>query len=208
MKPATGQATAAMTKIDITDRKVSIQLPLGGHSFSVESLTGDLRRSDRPVEIVLPAAQTLLIPDEEFSASMCDAYLAAVGMACRPEQCCVSTPPTDGIVAVMAVEKRTDDTLRDAFGDRMYYATPLLATCRLQHGVVLQRVETLLYARVFDDGLQFAEVLPMQNEADLRYHLSKLDSAYHIYNMELHILGNPAGLIDVCKPLFKLLTCE
>ncbi len=197
-----------MTKIDITDRKVSIQLPLGGHSFSTESLADDLRHGNCPVEIVLPAAQTLLIPDEEFSVSMCEAYLAAVGMACRPEQCCVFTPPVDGIVAVMAIEKSVDDTLREAFGQRMYYATPLLAPCGLRHGAVLQRVETLLYARVFDDGLQFAEVLPVQNEADLRYHLSKLDSVYHIYNMELHILGNPAGLIDVCKPVFKHLTCE
>lgn len=208
MKPATGQATAAMTKIDITDRKVSIQLPLGGHSFSADTLTDDLRRGSCPVEIVLPSAQTLLIPDEEFSASMCDAYLAAVGMACRPEQCCVFTPSSGGIAAVMAIEKTTDNTLRDAFGNRMYYSTPLLAPCGLRRGAVLQRMETLLYTRVFDEGLQFAEVLPVQNEADLRYHLTELDSIYHIYNMELHILGNPAGLIDVCKPIFKHLTCE
>ncbi|MDE6140301.1 MAG: hypothetical protein K2J31_02160 [Alistipes sp.] len=188
---------------------MSIQLPLGGHSFSAESLTGDMLSGNMPVEAVLPTAQTLLIPQEEFSASLIDAYLAAAGMACRPEQCCVSTPQDNGIVAVMAIDKATHEILHKAFGDRLYYTTPLLAPCALQCGAALQRIQTLLFARVYVDGeLRFAEVMPSQNEADLRYHLSKLDSVYHIYNMEARLLGSAAGLIEVCKPIFKHLTCE
>lgn len=197
-----------MTKIDITDSKVSIQLPLSGHSFSAADLTAAVREGQCPVEIVLPAAQTLLVPEEEFVSTLAEAYLAAAGMSCRQEQCCVCTQAVNGIVAVMAIERTTHEALHDAFGDRMYYATPLLAPCTVQRGVVLQRIETLLYARVFDDGLQFAEVLPLQNESDLRYHLAKLDSLYHIYNMEAHIVGNPAGLAEVCRPIFKHLICE
>lgn len=197
-----------MSKIDITDRKVSIQLPLSGHSFSAENLPADLRDGQTPVEAVLPRAKTLLVPEEEFAAAMTDAYLAAAGMACRPEERSVYTSSYDGIVAVMAVERAVDDVLRSAFGERLRYTTPLLTPCSLKRGVVLQRMETLLFARIYDGGLQFAEVLPVQTEADLRYHLSKLDSIYHIYNMEVRILGRAAGLIDVCKPLFKHLTCE
>lgn len=197
-----------MTKIDITDRNVSIQLPLGGHSFSAESIAESIRTGDSAVEIVLPSIQTLLVPEEEFSATLADAYLAAAGLACRPNQCCVYTPSNEGIVAVMAIDSAMHETLKGLFGKRMYYSTPLLASCSMERGVMLQRIETLLYVRVFDNGLQFAEVLPLQSEADLLCHLSLLDSTYHIYNMEVRITGNPAGLIEVCKPIFKHLACE
>lgn len=164
--------------------------------------------SDCAVEAVLPSIQTLLVPEEEFSATLADAYLAAAGMACRPDQCCVYTPSKEGAVAVMAIDNTAHEMLQGIFGERMHYATPLLAPCSIVRGVMLQRIETLLYVRVFDNGLQFAEVLPMQNRADLQCYLSMLDSTYHIYNMEVRISGNPAGVVEVCKPIFKHLTCE
>lgn len=197
-----------MNKSVTESRYVSIQLPLGGHSFSAESIADDVRYGSDPVEIVLPCAQTVLLPEEEFDPSIVDSYLSSAGMACRSGQCGVYTPPIDGIVAVMAVEEATHRSLREIFRNRMRYSTPLLEPCPMHRGAALRWQEGLLYARIYDERLLFAEVLPALNDTDLKYQLTVLDSAYHIYNMKIVILGEPAGLMRVCKPIFKHIVCE
>ncbi len=90
----------------------------------------------------------------------------------------------------------------------MYYSTPLLSAATLARGVVLQRIDDLLFVRIYDDGLQMAEVMTAANDADVVYLLSTIDREYHIYNTECRIVGQSGGLIEICKTIFKHASCE
>lgn len=197
-----------MSRVEIYNDRVSIQLPLGGHSFSADDISADVIGGTLPVEIILPSRQTMLVPEQEFDTAVAGALLSTAGMPCREGQCAVYTRPLCGMVGIMAVEESLHKTLREVFGERIYYSTPLLSTATLARGVVLQRIDDLLFVRIYDDGLQMAEVMTAANDADVVYLLSTIDREYHIYNTECRIVGESGGLLEICKTIFKHASCE
>lgn len=197
-----------MSRVEIYNDRVSIQLPLGGHSFSKEDISADVLGGTLPVEIILPSRQTMLVPEQEFDSVVAGVLLYAAGMPCREGQCCVHTGPLGGMVGIMAVDGSLHETLREIFGERMYYTTPLLSASPLARGLVLQRIDDLLFVRIYDDGLQMAEVMTAANEADVVYLLSAIDREYHIYNTECRIVGKSDSLLEICRTIFKHVSCE
>lgn len=81
MKRATGK-----TDDRSAARKVSIQQPLDGHSFSADSLLNDLPQ-EGVVEVELITEQTMLVPGALFGAEDAEALLAAAGLPVREGQC-------------------------------------------------------------------------------------------------------------------------
>lgn len=195
------QSNAMSTKRD----KVSIQLPLGGHSFSTEGREA-LRGAD--VVALLPTPRTTLVPSEALDVADLASHLAAVGLAPRIGQLAVATEAVDGMVAVMAVDETCDAALRTV-AHSLVYSSPLNRAVDVKQGVVLSLVEGVLYVRIFNDGLQLAEAMEAVTEADIYYYLEMLNRVYHIYNISAYVAGGSVTLMNVCKRLFnEVKQCE
>ncbi len=81
MKRATGK-----TDDRPAARKVSIQQPLDGHSFSADDSLNDLPE-EGVIEVEIITEQTLLVPGSLFGAEDAEALLAAAGLPVREGQC-------------------------------------------------------------------------------------------------------------------------
>lgn len=190
--------------------KVSIQLPLGGHSFSCE----DLRRAvpqlpaSGVVSIVLPTHKTTLVPMEILQTTDAVSCLAAVGLMPLPSECVVCSPAVDGMVAVMAVDGECHKMLCRELGSAVRYMSPLLSLHNADKEVVLSLVENVLYVRLYNDGLRFAEAMLLAEDADVIFMLQSLHNVYNIYNMRARIVDGESRLRALCKRLFRDVVCE
>lgn len=184
---------------------VSIRLLSGGHSFSLEELNARIAAAQGAVEVVVLTPKTTLVPEEFFAAEHAAIYLNEVGLAPAMGECVVCSKPIGGVVAVMAIDVACFDALQDA---EVVYTTPMLAECVVEEGSVLQLEGGLLYVRIYNGGMRFAEVMECANDADILYYLTKIDEVYNIYNMSARAYGDTVRLQRVTKPLFKELICE
>lgn len=191
---------------------VSIQLPLGGHSFSEEQLLTLIKGvNPREVEVVLPTLRLALVPLNLCSANPAD-HLRNVGRPMLSSETLVADCTEQGITAFMAVDAECHALLCRHLGDCVRYRTPLFLAPAVERGVVLLLVDGLLYVRIYDQSqLLFADVYEANNDADILYILSMIDHTYNIYSMDLsidsRIEGNTRRLLRLCKPLFKSCKC-
>ena len=86
MRQATGSNTPQ------SGNKVSIQLSLDGHSFSVPALS-ELPAGEAPVTVELLLPGTMLVPGELFDAERGAEMLAANGMPPTAEESVVASDP-------------------------------------------------------------------------------------------------------------------
>ena len=98
MRQATGSNTPQ------SGNKVSIQLSLDGHSFSVPALS-ELPAGEAPVTVELLLPRTMLVPGELFDAERGAEMLAANGMPPTAEECVVASDPEAEFVAVTAINR-------------------------------------------------------------------------------------------------------
>ena len=98
MRQATGSNTPQ------SGIKVSIQLSLDGHSFSVPALS-ELPAGEAPVTVELLLPRTMLVPGELFDAERGAEMLAANGMPPTAEECVVASDPEAEFVAVTAINR-------------------------------------------------------------------------------------------------------
>lgn len=184
MKRVTGSNRAGVNK------GVSIQLKLGGHSFSATALPA----TDGELVCELLTPKTLLVPQEEFDAAAAEKLLEAAGMPRAEHECAVWSDPGQTAVAVMAFGCAQIEALRTHCGARLQFTSPLLfkPTCAAQ-AVWLCRKDDLLYIKVYDNGLRMAEVVTVQTEADLVYYTEMLHRAFELARYELCLAGEFDG---------------
>ena len=187
---------------------VSIRLKSGGHSFSVSELSAEVRNASQPVVVAMLTAKSTLVPAEFFDKEHAADYLREVGLALNIEECAVYSNAVNGAVAVMAVSKRCYDELKEAIPSGVIFTSPLLDGDVLEKGSVLHLEADVLYVRIFDGGLRFAETFECKNDADVLYYLTKIDEVYGIYNMFARAKGDVKRMQKLLKPLFKDLVCE
>lgn len=191
--------------------EVSIQLKLGGHSFSVDMLPEQMLRGADPVAVEVQTERTMLIPAELFDPQQAAAYLAANGMPCREDECAVWSATDAGApVAVMAIAAAAAEALRTRLGDRLHYTTPLLGGPMEETGNVvrLYRTDALLYIKVWSSSLRLAEVIAAPDEADLLYFMERLDREFGLKNYEGRIGGDdPKRLRKLVAGYFKRTVC-
>lgn len=201
------QVTGSNTPQSIN--KVSIQLTLDGHSFSAPALTGEFP-GDGPVEVELLTARTMLVPEEFFDEGRAGELLAANGMAALPGECTVWSAPQQNAVAVMAAAEDALRAVRERLGDRARYTTPLLHAPQTSVPTVwMYYAADVLYIKVYDGKLRFAEVVPAPDEADLLYFLERLGSEFRLKDYALRIgSGNGRTLKRKLSGYFKRIVCE
>lgn len=109
MRQATGSNTPQ------SGNKVSIQLSLDGHSFSVPALS-ELPAGEAPVTVELLLPRTMLVPGELFDAERGAEMLAANGMPPTAEECVVSSDPEAEFVAVTAINREALRQVEEKLG--------------------------------------------------------------------------------------------
>ena len=190
MKQATGKTNSGPTA-----NKVSIQLALDGHSFSVSGQPG---AGEGPLTVEILTPRTLLVPEALFAPERAALLLAADGKAPLWDETTVCTLPEEGCVAVMAVPVAALDRLHELCGrgtpmPDVHYATPLLQPFNPARPTVqVQYRAGCLYVKVYHAGLQLAEVLPAPGEADLRYAFERLAEVFPAKQYGLQLLGAEA----------------
>ena len=189
MRQATGSNTPQ------SGNKVSIQLSLDGHSFSVPAHS-ELPAGEAPVTV------ELLLPRK---------MLAANGMPPTAEECVVASDPEAEFVAVTAINREALRQVEEKLGDRARFTTPLLHTpANTAKTMWMSRQAGLLYIKVYDGGeLQLAEAIPAATDTDAAYFFERLDGCFPLKEYELRIAGdNPKAARKLLGKRFRQTTCE
>ena len=206
MKQETGSS------ISVSNNEVSIQLPLGGHSFSVaaldDALGGEHPQSAR-CTVLTP--RTTLVPRECFDASSAEKYLRIAGVPCRGDETVVTCDAeAQRAVAVMAVSSECLGALRERFGERLSFASPLCDSrdCK-EPAVLLHRAGDLIYIKVYGPELQLAEAVEISSDADVLQLLHDLEGALEVSRCAVVCSGDDCDRL--CRRLAKYYTnvrCE
>lgn len=180
--------------------KVSIRLASGGHSFSPAALRVE---GDGVVEVVISTPKSTLVPAELFVAEDHCSHLTAVGIAPASNEQVVHSAEVDGIVAVMAVNGECVELLRRNYGSRLSFVSPLLEDAAPERGALIRLDADVLYVRIYDGGLRFAEAMEIAADADVQYYLENIQRVYDIYNMYARATGDTERLKRIAGRCFK-----
>lgn len=191
--------------------KVSIQLALDGHSFSIAGGAENLRPGEGLIVEVL-TDRTLLVPEALFVRERAALMLEADGKALRAGEKAVCSPLLEGMVAVMPVPLRALEQLRDRYGagTPVTFTSPLL--CALQtdkRSVLMQYVAGYLYIKIYHaKELQLAEVLPAPTDADVLYLFERLGSEFPHREYAVCATGPNAGdLARLASNYYRTIRC-
>lgn len=205
MRQVTGSNAPALAT------KVSIQLALDGHSFSVcDHSCGEIP-GDGPMTVEVLTPRTLLVPVELFDAERAAELLRVAGLAPKSDECVACSDPQAGIAAVVAVPEEALRQLRERWGRSLRFTTPLLAdppktdsTIRLCHKA------GLLYIKVYrEKTLRFAEVVPAPANADILYLLDRLAAEFPLNEFGLYLAGDGTRKLQkLLDGIFKEVICE
>lgn len=185
---------------------MSIRLKSGGHSFSTAELDA-IRESTHSVNVVVLTAKTTIVPAELFDSTHIADYLAEVGLTPSISEIAVSTLPHNGMVAIIAMNRYCYDELIQVVAAGVTFSTPLLDNETIAVGCIIHLEEDVLYVRVYNHGLRFAEAMRCKTDADILYYLASINEAYSVYNMYARATGDVKRLQRLCKKIFKEL-CE
>ena len=159
------------------------------------------------VEIVVDSHKCALVPKEMFSADNCARHLADMAIRVASTECVVCSEPVDGIVAVMAADSVAVESIRSA-ATAVRFTSPLLMGKSLERGTYLHLSEGVLYIRVYDATLRFAEAAEATTDGDILFLLESLHRIYGIYNMNACARGDVERLKRVTKGLFRTIEFE
>lgn len=204
MKQVTGSNTLP------AGNKVSIQLSLDGHSFSVPALS-ELPATGQRVEVELLLPRTMLVPAEFFDPERAGALLAANGTPPAADERAVGSDPRAEQIAVTAVNAEALRLIGEKLGDRAFFTTPLLhVPASTVKTVWMSRRAGLLYIKVYDDGsLQLAEAVPAATDTDVLYFLERLNGRFPLAEYKSIIAGDaPKETRKLLGKRFKETICE
>ena len=194
--------------------EVSIRLNSGGHSFSANTLSALAQRADREPNIrfvfVIDTPRVTLVPCEEFSTEASESYLAVCGIECQPNEIAIATNRLASIVAVVAINRTTYESIIAKLGERAEFTTPLLDDRHPeQHCVSIYVGESVCYVRYHKaEGLRFAEALTLGSDEDLLYYTMRIFEAESIaLNTPIYINGSHS-VAKLLKRYFKHVICE
>lgn len=190
-----------------TCNRVSIRLKSGGHSFSIEELTA-IQDGGYPTDIVVLTTKTTLVPEELFDAAHATDYLSEVGLSPSISEIAINTTSCNGMVAVMAINKRCYEALKTSMSTECVFSTPLLDNEAPTDGSILHLEDNILYVRVYNGGLKFAEAMECKSDADVLYYLTSINEVYNIFNTHARAKGETTRLQRIGKKVFKKIVCE
>lgn len=186
---------------------VSIQLPLGGHSFSSNSLRGINAGKHSDIHAIVDTAKCAVVPVEYFDSHNAEGMLRATGVIVDGDEVVVHSQH-DTMVAIMAMSRACYDMLTKEYGEQITFTTPLLTSPMPEHGSVIHLGTNAIYVRVANDGLRLIEAMEVASDADILYMFESINKVYNIYNMYARAEGDTQRLMKLCKRSFKNIVCE
>ena len=186
------------------NKKVSIQVKLGGLSFSAHDNT--VAEDVEQVEFVVDTPRVTLAPREEVSLDSAAKLLRIVGKPCRNNEQSVCSELQAEIVAIIAMDSKALASIIERWGSRASFTSPLLDMSHSEERcLTISTSEKVCYIHLFDDGLQRAEAIEIGSEADILYYaLEWLGSATDI---PIYIKGY-YKCNSLLKKYFKTVVCE
>lgn len=221
-----------------TDKKVSIQLRLDGHSFSRDILLAEVAeksvaragaeadaKEEGTIEVELLTAKTIMVPEECFEPDLAAKLLRMSGIICSDEELPVWSRPCDGAVAVMALSREVAQVLNESFGACVEYSSPILRQCTIQSqgqekgSGKIEGVGPYLY--IYSDGnvayfklyegakLRLCEVIPLTGEDDMLCMVESIIRECSLAKPTIFVEGTSTdGVIKLLKQYHKVQKCE
>ena len=180
---------------------VSIRLMSGGHAFSNSDIDC-IKRAGKDVTIEFVTPKTVLRPERGFNKTEAQHELEAMGYVVAEDEVTVCSPAVEGIVAIMAVSANCIEAI-NVLEIEPQYTSPLLPTESLTEGSYIALYEDVLYVRVYNGGLRFAEAMTVESDADILFYLESINRVYGIYNMYARATGDTKRLNRVCRKCFN-----
>lgn len=203
MKQETGNNTTAPNK------DVSIQVNLGGHSFSASDLSADLLQGDDNAGFVINTHKVTLVPRCDFEEALSTQYLAAVGLACDESETTVCSEMQADTIAVMAIDRNALNAILAALGTRAKFTSPLLAE---QHdsgcNIAIRVTEGVAYFRIFDSALRLAEAVSVKSADDVLFYALQFAKATGLNTDTPIYIKGASHYGKLLKHYFKHVVCE
>lgn len=178
---------------------MSIRLWSDGHSFPREQVEACKDNAECLVELLTP--RSTLVPLSYFTPEAAEELLLLAGLPCRESECAVWSEASDGVVAVMAIDRST----RDLLPVKTSFTSPLLAANPGgEYHALISRYEKLLYIKIWEKKLRLAETLTVANDEEVIYYLSRLEEVFPLRQYTLQTAGEkPRELRKLLKNYFK-----
>ena len=192
------------SNLTIDNKKVSIQVKLGGLSFSAtEEYAAE---NAEVVEIVVDTPRVILAPREAVSLDTADALLQLAGKSCQNGEQSACSELQNEIVAIMAINSNALATAIKKWGSRATFLSPLLD---MRHNnencLTIDASERVCYIRHFDNGLQYAEAMEYTSAEDILYYTSVRADVNN--NIPIYIKGCPKAA-KLLRKYYKRVICE
>ncbi|MBQ5648143.1 MAG: hypothetical protein IIV16_03360 [Alistipes sp.] len=186
-----------------TNKKVSIQVKLGGRSFSADNFAA--REDVEQVEFVIDTPRVVLAPRAEVSLDTASELLRIIDKPCRSNEQSVCSELQADIVAVMAIDNDALAAIINKWGSRASFTSPLLDMRHCEEScLTIDASEKVCYMRLFDNGLQRAEAFTATTPEDILYVVAEWISNN---KTPIYIKGNKATAKHLRK-YFKRVICE
>ena len=191
------------SNLTIDNKKVSIQVKLGGLSFSADSVV--VPNGVEHVEFVVDTPRVTLAPYNEVVLDTAAELLRIVGKPCRGNELCVCSELQSDVVAVMAINAAALHSIMELQGVRVSFTSPLLDMRHCdQNCLTVDVSEKVCYVRVFDYGLQCAEAFEMATAEDVLGIVAELLDGNDI---PIYIKGDTKA-VKLLRKYYKRVICE
>ncbi len=192
------------SNLTIDNKKVSIQVKLGGLSFSAESVA--VAESADIVEFVIDTPRVTLAPREVVSLDTATDLLRLAGKPCRIGEQSVCSELQADIVAIMAIDHKALTAIVEKWGGCASFTSPLLD---MRHNnencITIDATDTVCYIRHFEEGLQYAEAVEYNGAEDILYYTTVRASGRA--DIPIYIKGS-AKVAQLLRKYYKRVICE
>ena len=189
---------------NFADKKVSIQVKLGGLSFSAERVV--VADDIEQVEFVIDTPRVLLAPREEVSLDCAGELLRLIEKPCRANEQSVCSELQSDIVAIMAIETNALSAIVERWGNRASFTSPLLDMRHSEEQcLTIDTTDKVCYLRLFRSGLQRAEAYDATTPEDVLYLVNEWlgnDKATPIY------IKSNSEVLKLLRKYYKQVICE
>ena len=185
------------------NKKVSIQVKLGGRSFSADNIV--IPDKTEQIEFVIETSRVTLAPHEEVMLSNASELLRIAGKPCRSNELSVCSELQADIVAIMAIDSNALNDIVKQWGSRASFSSPLLDMRHSEEEcLTIDVIGNVCYIRLFDGGLQRAEAFDATTPEDVLYLATEWLSNN---STPIYIKGN-TETIKLLRKYFKRVICE
>ena len=193
-----------------SNKKVSIQLRLGGHSFSRDILRKKVAE-DAIVEIELLTPKSIIVPTECFEPHIAEKLMQISGIALADGEQVVWSDDQDGVTALVALNSEIVDELKQAYGEHLRFTSPLLH-CVASEGryLYIYNMGGFAYLKLCNgSAIEFCEALQLSNADDVLYSVETLVREFGVEGLEIYVAGDERDeLINLLKQYYKVRKCE